>query len=315
MVLKIGTVASEQASAQGSPVQKSISLPRVSLPWESIDPSDQLAASESEKSQEEGGKWFTNSPPGEWEMDGAAGVAATDAPEDSAEDSAEDSRGVSATPFDALSGYDEIDSEKTDPDHATVGEEEPALPGKKLDGGGWTVAILCMGLGLIAACIVIPQADVNRRLVYEREQLKLDLTQVQKQIALNKEFLLKMESDPQLTERLAQREMRTVKQGEAVVAVNSSSDSTKAGSSAEKMSPFGIVNVPPPAKLAPYQPVGGMFAQWCRDPGSHMYVLGAGMLLVAIGLTLGGSNGGVPKASMVDRDDDDESLDTFVPKQ
>ena len=63
------------------------------------------------------------------------------------------------------------------------------------------------GWELIAACLIIPQADTNRRLVYQREQLKLDLTQVQKQIGLNKEFLLKMESDPQLTERLAQREM------------------------------------------------------------------------------------------------------------
>jgi hypothetical protein len=299
MVLKIGKAEGEQAPSQ----QRNISIPRVSLPWESIDPSDQLAASESEKSQEEGSKWFTNSPPGDWEMDGAAIVGA--------DETAGESAGESVGPFDLFSDIDE-DSDKTNPDIVRVEEEEAAPPGKKSDGGGWTVAILCMGLGLIAACIVIPQADANRRLVYEREQLKLDLQQVQKQIGLNKEFLLKMESDPQLTERLAQREMRTVKRGEAVVTVNSDNNS---GSSAEKMSPFGIVNVPPPPKLAPYQPVGGMLAQLCRDPGSHMYVLGGGMLLVAIGLTLGGSSGGLPNVTKQDDLDDDESLDTFFGKQ
>ena len=45
-----------------------------------------------------------------------------------------------------------------------------------------------------------------------------------------------------------------------------------------------------------------------------MYILGAGMMLVAVGLTLGGSSGGVPKAAEPDEADDDEdlSLDQFI---
>jgi hypothetical protein len=154
-------------------------------------------------------------------------------------------------------------------------------------------------------------------LVYEREQLKLELTQVQKQIGLNKEFLVNMESDPQLTERLAQREMHAVKQGEAVVDMGSGNESGKQVSSAEKMSPFGIVNVAPPAALQPYTPVGGTFAEFCRNPGSHMYVLGAGMMMVAVGLTLGGSSGGAKLvAEGVEPDDDEDfSDDNFSERQ
>jgi hypothetical protein len=269
MVLKLGSSVGQRAS----------------LPWESIDPADRLGATDKDK--EEGVKWFTNAPPGEWEMDGSAPTA----------EAADDSAAAGPTPIDSLS---------------EVEEEEAAGPARKSDGGGWTVAVLCMGLGLIAACLIIPQADANRRLVYQREQLKLDLTQVQKQIGLNKEFLLKMEIDPQLTERLAQREMRAVKQGESVVAVNSGNDSGKGRSSAEQMSPFGIVNVPPPAALEPYRPAGGMFAELCRDPRSHMYILGGGMMLVAVGLTLGGSGDGVVKVAEADDADDDESLDEFI---
>src|SRR5690242_14281732 len=42
-------------------------------------------------------------------------------------------------------------------------------------GGGWTIPILCAGIALIACCVLIPQADANRRLIYERQMLKMDL--------------------------------------------------------------------------------------------------------------------------------------------
>jgi hypothetical protein len=96
-----------------------------------------------------------------------------------------------------------------------------------------------------------------------------------------------MEHDPQLTERLAQREMRAVQQGEAIVNTPLVSSAQSASADAERMSPFNIVNVPPPAALPPYQPVGGYFARLCRSPQSHVYLLGAGMILVAGGLALG----------------------------
>jgi hypothetical protein len=248
MVLKLGRSGKEQ---------------QVSLPWESIDSheADSPTTWESpNKESQDQGHWFLDAPDGEWQME-------------SAPKSADPDDDNSAAPIET---FEEVQ------------DEQPAPREDGPQRGGWTVAILCMGLGIIAAAVIIPQADANRRLVYEREKLRLDLTQVQKQIALNSQFLSEMERDPQLTERLAQREMHAVQQGEAVVNTNAGSGPLSATGQARQMSPFPIASVPPPPALEAYRPVGGFFAQLCRDPGSHMYVLGAGMMLVAGGLTLGG---------------------------
>ena len=228
---------------------------QIALPWESIDSRDGAGVNAAEAST--GDDWFLEPPPGEWEMNPR--------PSDGSEEIEADAL---AAPIDQL------------PEE--VEEEEPYPPRTGAETGAWTISVLCMGLGLIAACLVIPQADANRKLVYEREQLRLELTQVQKQNSVNREFLAKMESDPQLTERLAQREMHAVEQGETVVDVNSSAPVMGSAS------PFSLVDVPAPPPLEPYQPVGGVLADLCRNPQTHVYVLGIGMFLVACGLVLGG---------------------------
>jgi len=245
---------------------------RTALPWESIDSKDQVATTHPETDTE--GKWFLDEPTGKWVMDSEA---------------EEDGPDLSDDTFDLETGE----------------EEEYPFP-HTADGGGWTVAALCMGLGIIAACLIIPQTDANRRLVYEREKLRLDLRQIQSQISVDKEFLAKAESDPQLTERLAQREMRTVPKGQTVLDMHSGANpAATATVSAERMSPFMIVNVPPPAALPPYRPVGGNFAALCRDPGSHSYLLGGGMFLVAAGLVLGGP-GKVRFPTEISKEPDDQ---------
>jgi hypothetical protein len=166
-------------------------------------------------------------------------------------------------------------------------EEDDTFPTTP-DGGGWTVAVLCVGMSLIAACAIIPQADANRRLVYEREMLRQDLAQVQRQISVNHEFLSKLESDPQLTERLAQREMRAVPQGQTALNLKPDDSTQTASAAAAQMSPFSILNVPPPPPLEPYKPTGGEFAELCRTPRTHGFVLGAGMIMIAAGLVLDG---------------------------
>jgi hypothetical protein len=232
----------------------------IALPWSSIDPREG-AGEATTWEPESKGRWFLKSPPGDWQMEPASQPAAGEG-----EQAEEDNL---IAPFETL------------PDE--VEEEEAYPPRAAAESGAWTISMLCMGLGLIAACLIIPQADANRRLVYEREQLRLELARVQKQTAVNQEFLAKMESDPQLTERLAQREMHAVEEGEAIVNVRSDG-----ASSAGSMSPFTLVNVPQPAALAPYQPVGGVLARLCRDPQSHICILGMGMFFVAGGLVLGG---------------------------
>ncbi|HEX4054828.1 MAG TPA: hypothetical protein VHX86_11235 [Tepidisphaeraceae bacterium] len=237
----------------------------VALPWESIDAHEGEAPTTWEARSP--GGWFLDSPPGEWKMESPPVVQAVDVPEPMIE-----------TP---------------EPQEVGIEEDDGDRPISGPDGGGWTLAVLCMGLSLIAGCVIIPQADANRRLVYQREKLRLDLAQVEKQTAVNKEFLSEIESDPQLMERLAQREMRAVLQGQKALDGRSDVDAGQtATASAARMSPFSIVNVPPPPPLMPYKPVGGEFATLCREPQSHGFVLGTGMILVAAGLSLGGRASG-----------------------
>src|SRR5690349_7353286 len=52
------------------------------------------------------------------------------------------------------------------PDAVDYASPVPAEPleedlGPPPYGGGWAVAMLCCGIGLIACCVVIPQADAN----------------------------------------------------------------------------------------------------------------------------------------------------------
>src|SRR5215212_8216660 len=55
-----------------------------------------------------------------------------------------------------------VDYESPVPAEPLVDELGPAPKG-----GGWTLALLCAGIALIACTVLIPQADANRRLVYE----------------------------------------------------------------------------------------------------------------------------------------------------
>ena len=147
--------------------------------------------------------------------------------------------------------------------------------------GGWTIPLLCLGIGILTCCLLIPAADENRRLAYERERLRLDLEQIQKQIQTNDEFLKLVADDPTLSERLAQRQMKMVRAGTAILDL---------GHSGTQMSPFELVTLPPPPELPPYRPIGGAFSSLCRNAHSRLYLMGCGLLLAATGLVLEGSH-------------------------
>jgi len=151
-------------------------------------------------------------------------------------------------------------------------------------GGGWTIPILCLGIGLIACCILIPQADQNRRLVYEKEKLRLDLEQLDHQVAINDQFLKKLGQDPTLSQRLAQRQMKLVPAGTAILDLKNDEQS-------QESSPYLLVSLPPPARLEPYRAVGGFLADLCRDTKTKLYMMGAGLMLMAAGLVLGAGEG------------------------
>jgi hypothetical protein len=190
-------------------------------------------------------------------------------------------------------------------DADSIGYESP-LPAEPLvdelgpspRGGGWTLVCLCAGVALLACCVLIPAADANRRLVYEREKLRADLESIRKQVATNDEFLRRVADDPNLAERLAQRQMKIIREGTRVLefkkttdlrdaALAASGSSPTPGLSPDEMSPFHLVQVAPPPPMPPYQPVGGVLAGLCHHPRSRLYLIGTGLFLMAVGLVLG----------------------------
>ena len=146
-------------------------------------------------------------------------------------------------------------------------------------GGIFTIPLICLGVGVIAACLLVPAADENRRLAYEQLRLEADLTQLQKQVETNEAFLQRIANDPTLAERLARRQMKMVPQGTAVLELKSQKPKSD-------MSPYSLVTVPPPAPMPPYRPIGGFIAGAVRHPKSQLYLIGAGMMMIACGLVM-----------------------------
>jgi hypothetical protein len=152
---------------------------------------------------------------------------------------------------------------------------------KPVGGGALTIPLLCAGIAIIAACLLIPQSDANRRLAYERATLQADLEAVERQVAVNDEFLQKVSEDANLAERLAQRQMNIIRAGTNVLSLKGSRNA------ADEMSPFQLTAVAPPADLPPYQPRGGALAKLCYNPKSRLYLMGIGLMAMAAGLVLG----------------------------
>lgn len=148
------------------------------------------------------------------------------------------------------------------------------------NGGAWTIPLVCLGIGIIAMSLIIPAAAENRRLVWEREKLARDLAHVEKQIAINDEFLARLASDPGLAERLAQRQMKMVREGTSVLEL----PGRPAG---PEISPFELVTLPPPPALAEYSPIGGKISRLFDHPKIRLYLLGAGLLSLVFGVILG----------------------------
>lgn len=166
-------------------------------------------------------------------------------------------------------------------EEADEGEEEIEEAEAPTRGGGLLmIPLLCIGIAVIACVTLLPLADENHRLAWEREKLKLDLAQLKEQVRVNEEFLSRLSDDPTLAERLAQRQMKYIREGSSVLQLRGAGNK-------EEMSPFHLVAVPPPQPLPPYQPVGGALANLVRTPRTQLYLVGGALLLMATGLVLG----------------------------
>ncbi|HSI35061.1 MAG: hypothetical protein ACAI43_23425 [Phycisphaerae bacterium] len=177
-------------------------------------------------------------------------------------------------PADAPSDETEFSDESEEYDDA-----EAAPASRRRGGGVLTIPLICVGIAIIACVTLLPLADDNRHVAWEREKLRADLSHLKEQVRVNDEFLQRVADDPTLAERLAQRQMRYLREGTRVLPLR--------GMGKVEMSPFHLVSVPPPAPIPEYQPLGGALATIVRTPRGQLYSTGAALLLIAAGLVLG----------------------------
>src|SRR3954468_16759531 len=95
--------------------------------------------------------------------------------------------------------------------------EDRARPQPRTWSSVWSIPLMCLGLGVIAACVLVPQAEANKRLVAERDKLKRDLAYVDTQISVNDEFLKDVAGNAGVAERLAQRQMKVIREGTSIL--------------------------------------------------------------------------------------------------
>src|SRR5277367_5061435 len=146
----------------------------------------------------------------------------------------------------------------------------------------WSIPLLCAGLCIIGVCVLLPQSEMNRKLVAERDKLKSDLAYVNQQLAVNDQFLQNVGVDPGLAERLAQRQMKQIRQGASVLELKEQPNKTE-------MSPFLLVSVGTPPTAMLYQSPTGLVGKICEDSRDRLFLSGFGLFLVASVLVLGAS--------------------------
>jgi cytochrome c-type biogenesis protein CcmH/NrfF len=157
-------------------------------------------------------------------------------------------------------------------------------PKKSASDSLWSLPLLCLGLGIIAICILVPAAEANKRLTADRDKLNRDLTYVESQVSANESFLDDVGTNPEIAERLAQRQFRQIRQGTSVLEL-------KGISKDKSVSPFEMVSVPPPPPVNEYHSLTGFLGDICGDTRKQIYSVGIGMFMVAVALVLGASPG------------------------
>jgi hypothetical protein len=151
------------------------------------------------------------------------------------------------------------------------------------DTSAWTIPMLCIGIATIACCVLIPAADENRQLRAETQNLQANLTQIKHQIAVNDQFLKSVTDDPTLLERLAERQMKMVRSGEAVLDL-------KGQAARPEMSPYLLTNLPAPAAPIAIRPGNSALDKLAEQPRVRLFTMGAALLMMAAGLVLGVSS-------------------------
>ena len=128
--------------------------------------------------------------------------------------------------------------------------------------------MLAIGLAIIACAIVIGQIESNRQMSWQKNKLQQDVEHLREQVRVNKDFVDRLNTDESLLERLAQRQMRLVREGSAALELT--------GQTNEIRSPFTLVRVPPPSEVQPYQPASDPLTRMLGTPHRQVWAFGAG---------------------------------------
>ncbi len=166
---------------------------------------------------------------------------------------------------------------------ASIPPTPPVAKPQPSTGAWWTIPMICVGLMMVACALIVGQVEINRQVAWQRNKLKIDLDYLQEQIKQNEEFLKRIQTDPTMAERLAQRQMKQVREGSAILDVPGLPHQND-------RNPFQLTTIPPPKRLAPYRPSGDLLTTLFADQQRALAAIGLGLLLVAVGLVLGGPN-------------------------
>ncbi len=147
---------------------------------------------------------------------------------------------------------------------------------------GWSVPALLCGFALIGACVLVPEWEENQLLAHQGRQIAQDLAHVDSQIQANEDFIARLGTDAELAERLAQRQMKMIRQGTGVLDLGEGQPQTDA----QRMSPFLLAALPPPQPIEPYRSPAPLLTTLFGHAGLRIYLLGAAILLIATAMLL-----------------------------
>lgn len=151
-------------------------------------------------------------------------------------------------------------------------------------GAWWTIPLTFVGIAIVACSILIPASDENRRANYELAKIERDVDYFERQSAVNKDFIERVNTDATLAERLALRQLHQTRQGVKIAPMSGKPDAFGA-------SPFAMTRLDPPVPLPPYEPVQTVLSEWFTGEKQAQQMAALGLIVAGAGVMLGGRRG------------------------
>lgn len=158
---------------------------------------------------------------------------------------------------------------------------QKALRPPGLSGAWWSIPMLSAGICLISSAMIIQQVEENREMAWQRNKLKNDIEHIEKQLNANDDFITRIGKDSGIAERLAQRQMKMIRQGSAVLDVKGLDNSCES-------SPFRLITIPPPPLVKPYERAPGLLTRLFANPQIRLIAYGLGSFMLAVAIVLPG---------------------------